>query len=382
MLHEFLDANRPELIERCRVKAARRPTPAHSRRELSHGIPFFLGQLITTLRSAQTPATGDGLAPEVQAASSTQARSELAIGAARNGHELLRQGFTVDEVVYNYGDLCQSITEFATESNTAVLPDEFRILNGCIDEAIADAVTEFGWQRDRIRSEFGNREMADRLGSLAHELSSSLNTAILSFEAIMGGVDPVRGGTSATLESSLLGLRGLIDRALSDARLAAGVPPQLDYVDVRQFIAEVRVAASLAAKNKGCEFNIAAVEAGLAIHADKQLLYSATSNLLHNAVRFTRSNSTVSLSAIGTSERVLIEIEDRCGGLPEGMAETLFNCFEQHGADRGGLGLGLSVSQRAVEACGGRISVRDIPSVGCVFTIEMPRGDGASASQA
>ena len=55
------------------------------------------------------------------------------------------------------------------------------------------------------------------------------------------------------------------------------------------------------------------------------------------------------------------------------MIETLFAPFTQHGADRSGLGLGLSISRRAVEANGGTLRLRDVPGTGCIFTIDLPQ---------
>jgi hypothetical protein len=81
----------------------------------------------------------------------------------------------------------------------------------------------------------------------------------------------------------------------------------------------------------------------------------------------------VSLKTRATASRVLIEIEDACGGLPPGKADALFRPFVQGGADRTGLGLGLSISRKSVEGDGGELRVRDVPGVGCVFTIDMPR---------
>jgi signal transduction histidine kinase len=373
MLYEFLDANRAELIERCRAKVALRPAPRPTPKEMEHGIPLFLGQLIDTLRIAQSPAALEvRMAPGSTGTANKNVKSEIATSAAKHGQELLRKGFTVDQVVHDYGDLCQAITGLAVEKNAPVSPGEFRTLNGCLDDAIADAVTEFGWQRDKLMSEMGNRAMSERLGFLAHELRNFLNTAMLSFAAIKGGTVAVNGATSAVLDRSLLGLRDLIDRALADVRLTAGVPSQFDYVSVGQFIAEVQVAASLEAKAKGCEFTVSPVEPGLAIHVDRHLLYSAVSNLLQNAFKFTRSHSHVSLRAYGAGDRVLIDVEDQCGGLPEGKAEAMFRSFEQHDADRSGLGLGLSISRRAVEASGGKLRVRDMPGIGCVFTVDLP----------
>ena len=383
MLHEFLDANRTELIERCRAKVALRPSPAVHSKAATHGIPLFLGQLIETLRLEQNP---EMLAARISSGFSGSRKrhvpSEIARNAAKHGGELLRQGYTVDQVVHDYGDLCQAVTELAVEKNKQVSADEFRTLNGCLDDAIADAVTEFGSQRDLLIADRGDRAMSERLGFLAHELRNFLNTAMLSFAAIKGGNVGISGATSAVLDRSLIGLRDLVDRTLADVRLTAGVPSKLDYVAVSQFIADVQVAASLEAAAKGCTFTVAPVDPGLALHVDIPMLYSAVSNLLQNAFKFTRKNSHVTLKAYGTGDRVLIEVEDQCGGIPEGQIEIMFLPFQQHGADRSGLGLGLSISRRAVEACGGTLSVRNLPGVGCVFTVDLPLDSprrGASA---
>ncbi len=373
MLHEFLDANRTELIDRCRTKVSQRPAPRPTPKEMEHGIPLFLGQLIETLRIEQGPeARGRRRTAGPGARGNRQGSSEIANSASKHGSELLRHGFTVDQVVYDYGDLCQAVTELAIEKNTPVSTDEFQSLNRCLDDAIADAVTEFGWQRDQLISEIGTRAMSERLGFLAHELRNYLNTAILSFAAIKGGSVALNGATSAVLDRSLVGLRDLIDRALADVRLAAGEPPQIERIPVDRFIAEVQVAASLEAKAKGCKFTVFPVETGMAVHGDRPMLYSAVSNLLQNAFKFTRAHGHVSLKAYRAGDRVLIDIEDQCGGLPAGKAEAMFLPFEQHGTDRSGLGLGLSIARRAIDASGGKLGVRDIPGTGCVFTIELP----------
>jgi signal transduction histidine kinase len=151
-------------------------------------------------------------------------------------------------------------------------------------------------------------------------------------------------------------------------------------VVVDGFIAEIQVGAALGARAKGCSFTVSPVEKGLAIHTDRQMLSSAVSNLLQNAFKFTRAHSHVKLRAYGLGERLLIEVEDECGGLPAGKEKDLFAPFEQHGTYRSGLGLGLSISRRAVEACGGTLAVRDMPGLGCVFTIDLPRDATAEAA--
>jgi len=70
---------------------------------------------------------------------------------------------------------------------------------------------------------------------------------------------------------------------------------------------------------------------------------------------------------------VLIEVQDECGGLPGGDITEIFRPFEQRSANRAGLGLGLAFSRTAIEANHGRIYARNLPGIGCIFTVDLPR---------
>ena len=94
---------------------------------------------------------------------------------------------------------------------------------------------------------------------------------------------------------------------------------------------------------------------------------------MQNAFKFTRHGTAVSLITRAVGNRILIEVEDHCGGLPPGNAEKMFTPFAQSGEDKSGLVLGLSICRRSVEANHGIVSVRDRPGSGCVFTIDLPR---------
>jgi signal transduction histidine kinase len=80
----------------------------------------------------------------------------------------------------------------------------------------------------------------------------------------------------------------------------------------------------------------------------------------------------VQLNAYALDGQILLEVEDRCGGLPLNYEQTMFTPFSQLGGDKSGLGLGLSIARQNVEAMGGTLSVRDLPEVGCVFSIKLP----------
>lgn len=123
--------------------------------------------------------------------------SEMGVSAAAHGKQLLDLGFTVDQVVHDYGDLCQSIADLAVERDAPFGTDEFRTLHRCLDNAIADAVTEFSSQRDVARAKVQEQAIEARMGSLAHELRNALSSATLAVAALEAGSLPLSGATGA-----------------------------------------------------------------------------------------------------------------------------------------------------------------------------------------
>src|SRR6186713_154067 len=169
MLHEFLFLNRGDLIARCREKVSKRASPQATASELDHGVPFFLDQLIKTLKVEQTANPMDSRKVSGAAGGGKPEHSELGDMAARHGGELMRRGFTVEQVVHDYGDLCQSITSMAFELSEPVAVDEFRTLNRCLDNAIAMAVTEYSYQRDFVVADKQVQALNVQIGFFAHE---------------------------------------------------------------------------------------------------------------------------------------------------------------------------------------------------------------------
>lgn len=359
MLQDFLTDNTEEIVTRARAKVALRKSPAPTEGELQNGVPLFLGQLITRLNSKT-----DGM----EAKGADSGPTAIGQGATLHGGEMLAMGFTVSQVVHGYGDVCQVITELADETDAPITAQEFHTFNGCLDDAIAQSVTEY----ERRRDESVAYEGAERLGILAHELRNRVAAAMVSFSILKQGTVGVGGSTGAVLDRSLRALRDLVNNSLAGVRLESGLGER-HRVSVSDIVGEVEVEASMGADAGGFELAVSPVERGIDVSADPQILSAAIGNLLQNAFKFSRSRGLVSLRTTATAERVLIEIEDECGGLPPGRAEGLFRPFGQRGADRTGLGLGLSISRKGVEAMGGTVGVRDLPGKGCVFSIDLPR---------
>ncbi len=165
----------------------------------------------------------------------------------------------------------------------------------------------------------------------------------------------------------------IIGRSLAEVRLSQAIENR-ERIQMSDFIDGIVPAATLEADARGITLTVMPVEEGVAIEADRQVLAAVVGNLLQNAFKFTHPRTTVTLRVGSSAERVLIEIEDQCGGLQGGNADNeLFRPFEQRSADRTGLGLGLAFSRWGVEANHGRIYARTLPGRGCIFTVDLPR---------
>ena len=353
MLHEFLTTHRDAIITRTREKMTNRPWPLVATSDLENGVPLFLTQLSDALRAE---ATHTATTP-----------FEIGEAGTRHGRELLALGFNVSQVVHDYGDICQAFTEIALERNASVTVDEFHTLNRCLDDATARAVTEHA----RLTAVKSSADETVRAGQLGHELRNLINTALLAFQTLKQGHVAINGSTGMVLGRTLMGLRDTIDSNLSEVRLSAGIERR-DPVRLSLFINEIAVVANLHAEVRAVRFRVAPVPEDVTIAADPQLLSSAVMNLLNNAFKYTRPKGLVTLRAYERDAHVRIEVEDECGGIPEGSGDPFAPFGDRRGHDRSGLGLGLSIARKAVWSHGGDLSVRNMPGEGCIFIIDIP----------
>jgi signal transduction histidine kinase len=350
MLHELITIHRDAIIKRARTRAM--PGQAtQSESELESGVADFLTQLSEILRAKATATSFSADA--------------IGAGAARHGRNLRALGFTVSQVVHEYGDVCQAVGEVAVEQQTSISTEEFCTLNRCLDTAIAEAVTEHGRTAAGLKSTVD----VDRIGLLTNDIRSMLDTALLAFGILKRGAVAINGSTGLVLGRTLMGLHDLVDSTMSDVRMA-GNRQRRERVAVTSLLNDLTVAASLHAEYLGLQFAIEPIDATWAIDADPQLLASAVTNLLNNAFKYTRAGGGVTLRARNEDGRLLIEVEDQCGGIPDSEGDPLHRGRETTDPDSGGLG--LSIARDAVHAHGGDIYIRNMPGAGCAFVIDVP----------
>jgi len=181
VLGEFISIHRDELLLRCRDKAAERSTPLSAEEE-GRGVPRFLDDLLGEL--------GDG---------PRSTTKEMGATARQHGADLFLSGYTVGQVVHDYGNVCQAITGLAVELSIDLSADDFRVLNRCLDDGIASAVAEYSQQQRFVAADDGMQQ--------SMRLRNLIETAITGFEVLLSGKVGVGGTTGALVYRSLLGLR-------------------------------------------------------------------------------------------------------------------------------------------------------------------------------
>ncbi|WP_245583674.1 sensor histidine kinase [Salinimicrobium xinjiangense] len=212
------------------------------------------------------------------------------------------------------------------------------------------------------------------LNSLSHELKTPIST-------IIGAVDTLKMSSENILEVNkkelydeleLAGnrLHRQVNNLLSMSRLESDfLKLQLDWYDIQEIIHTV------IKNNKSSSHRVifSALEVFPLFRVDGTLLEQAINNILHNAHEYTPEGTTIIITTGMTQAGFRIEIKDTGPGFPEDKIDQVFDKFYRlPNSVTGGTGLGLSISKGFVKAHNGTISLKNIPSGGAKFSIEIP----------
>lgn len=388
MLYEFLKKNKEEILNLTSKKTLDLAGERPSSNELESGLPIFFEQLLDVLllerkeheiyksesekvrtrdKASMVKAANDNDETFLAEVSGRPNEVELAKAANSHGTELLRLGYKLSHVVHAYGAICQSITEIATTKKAQILPNEFHDLNRCLDIAIAGAVT--GYQIDQ-NSQDANREI-EHLGFLAHELRNALSSVNISFQLIKNGTVAVGGNTANIIDRGLKRIEELIDRSITEVKMRVEPKVIIETGYLRQLVDQIVVTASVEARSRNQILDIQ-IDPKIIIEADQQLFYSAISNLIQNAIKYTRVRGSIQVRGNVVGKNIIVEVEDECGGLLTATTADLFKPFEQQHKNKKGLGLGLTIAQKAMALNQGTINAVNLPGKGCIFTITLP----------
>ena len=352
-LSSLLAERRVEILERW----TQRIRGEHADKDLSHGelrdhLPSFFDGVLAALHSEE--------APEVTAPSAS----------AAHGTQRLRVGFDLAEVIREYEILTECILDEVEVIGGSLSIQAFQRMQKLLNTGRTEAVRAYVERRDADLA----REHSQHVAFIAHELRSPLMAAFMAAHTLQKKAQPDDDHAVRLLARNLTSLRELIDQVLIADRLGGQIPVSRERLEVKALLEEVEADSRLAAERNQVQIHIEAPES-LPFVGDRRLLRSAISNLLSNAIKFTHEGQTITVRAKRSEGSVTVEVQDGCGGLPEGNAEELFEPSVQRGEDRTGFGLGLAIVKQAVQAHGGRTRVTNLPGRGCVFSIELPESD-------
>jgi signal transduction histidine kinase len=357
-LHEVLAGRADEVMARWQAKVLGTITPEGlETAELVDHLPLFLREVVAALRADEGLESFASVPDESQT-------------ATVHGEQRLRLGFSLDAVVREYGALRDAILSTGRDAGVPISVREAQTVFDSTISGIASAVSEYARQRDAEL----HRQHNEHVAFLAHELRNPLGSASMALSVLeeRGHVPPHERATLA-LKTGLSKISELVDHALEVARVASGVELRREPTTLRTLLAAIEVAAASDAEARGVELAMH-IEQDIDLLVDSRLMHSALSNVVRNAIKYTGHGGVIEVRSRVAGDRVVVEVEDACGGLPPGQVEQAFAPFVRLGTDQAqpGFGLGLAIAKQAVDAHGGSLRVQNLPGKGCIFCLELP----------
>ena len=288
--------------------------------------------------------------------------------AQSHGRQRFHAGYDIASVVREHLVLREVIFDVVAEAGYRPDLAEVGSVAKFLFGALAESASTYAIERDREVSEQAERY----IGFLAHELRNPLGTARLALSLLRDQGELPEARAVRSLERSLAKMQELLDGALTNFATRQAPRPQRTTLELGGFLRDLLAESAAEADSKAIAMQVEVEGGAIPVSADERLLRSAVSNLVRNAIKFSRPSTSVRVEAKRGEGRVLIAVTDGCGGLPPGSVERLFNPFVQAGADRSGFGLGLAIAKQVADAHGGAIRVHDIPGKGCAFLLDLP----------
>ena len=249
-------------------------------------------------------------------------------------------------------------------------------------------------RRDEI-GELGHRfdEMADRIAGLlatekellanvAHELRTPLTRIGVALDLAAEGDAEAARASLAEIAVDVSELETIVDDILTAMRfeLASGkAPAQLPMRRTTLPAAEILAAAAdrLHARHPERPLEVSGGDDVAMIHVDPMLFRRVIDNLLENAHKYTPDTAApIALGVVRDGRDVVFEVRDRGVGIPADDLPRIFTAFfrgeRSRSRETGGVGLGLTLARRIVEAHGGAIDVTSTPNVGTTVRVTLP----------
>jgi signal transduction histidine kinase len=248
------------------------------------------------------------------------------------------------------------------------------------NDEIGDLARAFDEMADRIMEL--RRSEKELLANVSHELRTPLARIRLALELLAGG-DTKRAASYVTdIEEDLAELERLLDDVMTTARLdlargAGGdvLPPlRKEALDGAQLLEAARSRFAIRFPERTLRCSVA--KELPVVSADPALLRRVLDNLLDNAAKYSEPADVIELESDASENALVVDVRDHGMGIPPADLERVFEPFFRSDRSRdratGGVGLGLAVARRIVEAHGGTITAESPRSGGTSFRVTIP----------
>ena len=226
-----------------------------------------------------------------------------------------------------------------------------------------------------------NKEKNLMMSMVAHDLKKPINdltSLSVILEQYRDKLPEDFNHLVSVLKKSSQGYRDMVHKILDAGAIESRKLNVVnEKLDIREVLEDNVQSQSLGASKKSISFDLTDVPDESFIAGDKIYLTQAIENVLYNAVKYSPENSSIYLGASGNNGTCEIFIRDEGPGMDKEDLTYLFETFKPlKNGDIESTGLGLTISQKYIEAMKGKIRCESEPGKGTTFFMEMPRWKG------
>lgn len=296
-------------------------------------------------------------------------------------HERERADGTVIEIRGNTLPEGGFVTSYADITTYRQSARELRTLADSLEKRIAQRTADLN--EAKAEAERANRSKTRFVAAAVHDLLQPVNAARMYLSSLRRRLDNDGRELTDHIDAALSAQDDILSSLLDISRLESGaLEVNRSVFPLARLFAAIETQFRLLAESRGLRLRVMPTHA--TIDSDEVLLRRVVQNLVSNALQFTSAGGRVTLGARRTRDGMRIEVHDTGPGIPDSKREVIFEEFQRldGGTERTasrGAGLGLAIVRRIADLLHHRIGVRSRLGVGSVFTIDVPRGDAASA---
>jgi PAS domain S-box-containing protein len=231
----------------------------------------------------------------------------------------------------------------------------------------------------RARAEEAGRRQEELLSVVGHELRNPLAPIVTALHMIKLRCGQRCEREIAVVERQIEQMTRLLDDMRDVSRVLRGdLSLSVEVVEIRDVLASALDVLSPQIGRKGQRLDVDVQEDALYVEADARRIARVFASLLHNASKYTEASGNIRVRAVGRADEVEVTVEDTGAGIASALIPQLFELFtpwkERNDRRLGGLGVGLAVAKRLVEAHHGRIEASsEGPGKGSQFRVRLPR---------